>query len=120
MVRYALARLDGEGEGLRHLRGPVPQHVLLRQPVERVVDLDRRILGRVVAEPVVVLQVLGIERAFPLLEGVAARPREQPHDTMRPASASSGFVVFARLAFSASMRSRILPLESGCTSDVMS
>src|SRR5688572_5135517 len=120
IVRDALARLDRERELLGHLRGPLPQHVLFRHPVERVVDLDGGKPRGVVAEPAIAFQVVRVERPLPLLERIAARAREQLHDTMRPALAASGFSVFARLALSASMRSRIFPLESGWTSDVMS
>ncbi len=118
MVRDALARLDREREGLRHLRRPLLEHALLRQPVERVVDLDGGKPARVVAKPAVLLEVGGIERALPLLERVPARAGEQLHDTLTAAPPSPP--VLARLALSASMRSMIFPLESGCTSAVMS
>src|SRR4029453_15987997 len=108
-----------EREGLGHLRGPILEHVLLRQPIEGVVDLDRRVLARVVPEHRVVLQVLGVERALPFLEGKPARTHQNAHDALRSASFSSGSV-WARLAFRASMRSMFLPPPSGVTSAVMS
>ena len=115
MMRDAHARLDGERELLRHLCGPIVQHLLLGQAIERVVDLDRRKIARVITEPRVVTEVRRIKCSLPLLERVAARAREQPHDTLRCGAASSS--VRARLAFNASMRSTILPPESGATSD---
>src|SRR6185503_10568963 len=119
VVGDAHARLDGERELLGHLRRPFTQHVLLRQAVERVVDLDRGIAARVVAEPRVIGQVGRIENALPLLERKAAGPGEEPHDTRRSASCWSP--PRARLAFSASMRSMIFPPPaSGVTSFVMS
>src|SRR6185437_2205527 len=123
MVRDPLARLDRERERVRHLRRPFPQHVLLRQPIERVVDLDARKLPRVEAEHPIVLQILRVERALPFLERVPARPRDHPHDTFLPffdgfSDASAGAA--ARLALSASMRSMILPPVSGAASAVIS
>src|SRR5437764_14967088 len=108
MMRDALTGLDREAERLRHLRRPVEQHVLLREPIERVVDLHRRKLPGVVAEHRVVLQVGGIEAALPLLERVAARAREDLHEPFTFASAS--FCTPASLALRASIRSpNLLP-----------
>ena len=117
VMRDAHARLDRERELLRHLRRPLLQYRLLRQPVKGVVDLDRRKLARVVAQPRVVSDRVGIEDALPLLERVAARAREQPHDTMRCGVLSSSALRARGSAFSASMRSTILPPVSGATSD---
>src|SRR5258708_4517439 len=79
-MRDALARLQGESERLRDLRRPVAQHVLPRQPVERVIDLDRREFAGVIAQESVVLQISRIELSLPLLERVAARPGQNLHD----------------------------------------
>src|SRR4051812_8854829 len=116
-MRDAHARLDRERELLRHPRGPVLQHRLLGQPVERVVDLDRRELPCVVPQPRVVPKVRRVEHPLPFLERVPARSREQPHETMRLGVMSSSGWVRARLCLSASMRSTILPPPSGTTSD---
>src|SRR5512133_4062691 len=91
--------------------------MLFRQPIERVVDLDRRKLARVVAEHRVVFEITRVERSLPFFERVATRARVKLHDTL--ATASLGLLA-ARLAFNASMRSRILPPPSGVTSAVMS
>src|SRR5687767_14041169 len=121
-MRDFLARLERERELLRHLRRPLRQDVLLRQPVKGVVDLERRKLRSVKAEQLVGLKLCGIEGSLPLLERVAARPRQNLHEAfcfLR--SDFSGVDFFARLAFSASIRSRILsPPLLGATSDVMS
>ena len=61
VVRDALARLDGEDEGRRHLSRPLEQHMLPGQPVEGVVDLHRRELARIQSEHRVVLAVARIE-----------------------------------------------------------
>src|SRR5205823_11646128 len=79
----ALARLQRERECLRNLRRPLAQHILPRQTVERVVDLDRRKFAGVVAKHPVVFQILRIEIPLPLLKGVAARSGEDLHDTLR-------------------------------------
>ena len=56
---------------------PVLEHRRLRHPVEGVVDLDRGQALRVAGQHGVGLDVLGIEAALPLLEGIAARTRQQ-------------------------------------------
>src|SRR5450759_1909294 len=127
-MRDSLARLEREGERLRHLRRPFAQHVLLWQSIEGVVDLHRIEFAGVVAEHCVVFQILRIERALPLLERVAARPSENLHDALRFDSPFFGFSDFsdfsdfsrARLAFSASIRSSILVSVLGVISAVMS
>src|SRR5450830_183684 len=103
-MRDSLARLEREGELLRHLRRPFAQHVLLRQSIKGVVDLHRRKLAGVVAEESVFLEISGVEVSLPLLERVAAGPSENLHDTMRLDSPFFGFSDFsdfsrARLAF---------------------
>jgi hypothetical protein len=50
-MRDALTGLDREGERLRHLRRPLLENRLLRQPIKRVVDLDRVETRGVVLEP---------------------------------------------------------------------
>ena len=121
VVRDALARLEREGKCLRHLRRPFAQHVLPRQSIEGVVDLHRRKLAGVVAKKSVVLQISRIELSLPLLERVAARPRQNLHDTLRLDSLPSFLgLSFERLAFSASIRSSILVSPPGTTSAVMS
>src|SRR5688500_5234122 len=121
VVRNALARLDRERERLGHLCCPIAQHVLLRQPVERVVDLDRRKFAGVKAQHPVVLQLLRVERSLPLLERVAARSSEQLHDAMRffEPSAFFGFSR-ARLAFSASISATLVLSPPGASSPVLS
>src|SRR5437773_5015763 len=93
-MRDPLARLDRERERVRDLRRPILEHVLLRQPVERVVDLDGRKPARIEAEHRVVLEIGGIERPLPLLERVPARPGPELHDALAAlpglASALSG------------------------------
>src|SRR6185436_4576016 len=85
-MRDAPAGLDREAERLGHLGRPVEQRLLLRQLVERVVDLDRRELAGVEAEHVRVLQLLGVETPFPLLEREAARSRQNFHTSKAKAS----------------------------------
>src|SRR5262249_10575844 len=114
-VRDALARLDREGERVRHLRRPSLEDAFLRKAIKRVVDLDRREATRVKAEHPVVFEVGGIERAFPLLEREAARARVNLHDAL-----VAGSLDAARLALSASIRSMIFVPDAGATSAVMS
>src|SRR5690606_21645638 len=124
VMRDALARLDRERKGIRHLRRPLEQHVLRGQAVEGGVDLDRGKLAGVEAEHGVVLEIVGVERPLPLLERVPARAGKQPHDALRPffcgLAGSSAAGAVARLALSASIRSMILPPASGAASAVMS
>src|SRR5688572_8429526 len=99
-MRDALARLERKRERLWHLRCPFAQHVLLRQSIEGVVDLDRWKLAGVECQHSVVFQLLRIKRAFPLLESVPTRPCEELHDTIRFDSPFSFFgFSLARLAF---------------------
>src|SRR6266704_3084097 len=94
-MRNALARLQRKGESLGHLRRPLTQHVLLRQSIERVVDLYSRELRRVVAQESVVLEISRVEVSLPLLERVAAGPCQDLHETMRFDSAFSFLPVFS-------------------------
>src|SRR3982074_3634892 len=120
-MRDALARLQCESKRVRNLRRPLPQHILPRQPVERVVDLDRREFAGVVAQESVVLEISRVELSLPLLERVAARPAQNLHDALRLGSPFSFFgFSLDRLAFSACIRSSILVSVPGVTSAVMS
>src|SRR5215471_5108329 len=78
-VRDLLRSLQGEEEAVRHLLGPLREHLRTRHSVERVVDLDGRELAGVVAEHLRVGQVLRVEAPLPLLVGKPARPGEDPH-----------------------------------------
>jgi len=59
--------LDRELEVVRGLLGPAFDGRLAGQAVEGVVDLDRPKDGRVVLEPAALWQLLGVERAAPVL-----------------------------------------------------
>ena len=69
-----LVRLQREHEARRGLGAPLLDGLLGREPPERVVDLDRGQLRRVVVEHVVLLEVLGVEDALaPLVVGESRR-----------------------------------------------
>ena len=88
----ALRRLDHEAEVLGHLLGPTLEHRLLRHPVERVVDLDRREALGVVAQHVLRRQLLRVEVALPFRVRVAAGadPRLDAHARPSRHSADRG------------------------------
>src|SRR5438105_3139970 len=119
MMGDALARLQSKREVFRNLGCPLAQHVFPGQPVEGVVDFDRRKFAGIVAKHAVVLQIRRVEIPLPLLERVAARSGENLHEALRLAFTFSGFS-FSRLALSASIRSMIFASPPTLTSAVMS
>jgi hypothetical protein len=79
VVRDAARRLDREAERRRHRLHPLLQHRGLGHLVEGVVDLHRRQPLGIERQHRVRRDLLGIEAALPLLEGIAAGARPQLH-----------------------------------------
>jgi len=75
LVSDAARRLERESEVVGHLLRPAREHGFSRHAVKRVVDLDRRETFRVVAQHLARGQLLRVERAQPLLVGIAAGSR---------------------------------------------
>ena len=75
-VSDPLVRLQREDEAVFGSLFPRQERLLAGEPPERVVDLDRRELRRVIPQHVVFLEVVGVEDALaPLVVGEARRPQ---------------------------------------------
>src|SRR5690606_38549704 len=78
-VRDQSRRLERELESRWHTLRPLPKRRLVRQAIERVVQLDRVEPLRVVRQHVGLLHLLRIEGASPFLVAEAARSRADTH-----------------------------------------